>query len=152
MTDIIERVRQALEKDLAACPEGEIAEWNPDTPGEALSRIGSDEKIVIRGWGMKVEGERLAQAMLPTAIGTIVIDIESEPFFETQGRSISLTSETDRTIAESDPEYALELAWPDEADPLMEILDKLGMEIVPTIQSHGGPGTLSYSRNNMRKR
>lgn len=150
MTNFIERVRQALSEDLNRHNEGDLTEWGPENPGPSLSNLGKKEGFDLIGWGMKLDDERVAQAMIPTPLGTIVIDLETEPFFETPHRSVSIDSETDRTIAESDAEYALELVWPEEAASLMDVLRRIGMEIIPTIKDYGRNGDLSYSRNTMR--
>ena len=150
MNDIVDMVRKALSEDLAATGGEDLVEWNDETPGVALSALSHSQGLPIKGWGMRIDEQSLAQALIPTGIGNVVIDLEQDPFFETQHRSIRIDSETDRAIAQSDAEYALELMWPDEAPDAMRLLAKMGMEIVPAISDYGNAGNLTYSRNEMR--
>lgn len=150
MKDIVDKVRKALSDDLAANEIGELVEWNQDNPGSSLSALAETQGFPIVGWGMKSDDQELAQALISTGIGTIVIDLDQAPFFETRHQSLRIESETERAIAEADAEYALELMWPDKARDVIGLLDRLGMEIVPSISNYGGPGHLTYSRNEIR--
>ena len=151
MKDIVDRVRAALRKDLEGHPQGEIIEWNDQSPGESLDLVNRDSDLDFKGWGMKIDEQAIAQAMLKLPVGTLVIDLEADPFFETDHRTVNIESETDRTIIESDASYALGVMWPDEADAMEKALSHVGMEIVPQIRDGGAGGSLTYSRNKIRQ-
>ena len=153
MKDIVEGVRAALRKDLEIKPSGEIVEWNDQNPGESLNLVSRESDLNFKGWGMKVDEQTIAQAMLTLPVGTLVIDLEADPFFETDHRTVRIDSETDRTIIESDASYALSVMWPNEADAMEKMLSRIGMEIVPEIRGGGAGagGSLTYSRNAVRQ-
>jgi hypothetical protein len=150
MTNFVERMQTALDADLDRRDDGDLAEWNGSEDGTSLAAVSRDTDLAFRAWGMRCGEQRMAQAVLPITVGSIVLDLDGEAFIETDHHPVEITSETDRVIVEGDSGYALGMMWPEHADEIGRILDSLGMEIRPVIHENGGNGSLVRSRCDLK--
>lgn len=144
------KMQQALHKDINSKKGEDIHEWDSSEQGSALAAVAEEYGFSINAWGIVIGEQAIAQAMVDLPVGRAVFDLEGDVFFEVAHKSMTIESETERTLLEDDPQYALERAYPEEHADFEKVLERMSMEIVPNISGSGNYANLNYARNDMR--